>query len=202
MNEKFICETIKQKKLEHREYIKYLGVVINSKLSWKSHTREILEKICHSVKVLAKMRHYANTNILTNLYYAIIYPFLIYGMLAWGSMYPTTLKSIVILQKKAVQIAYKFAIFHQLSIPKLPDLGSMHTAPFMFDFYHNAILIPSLFSNCFTSIPSYNTRWAHGGGGAGDASAPPPPPPPHTHTFLKILKLLRSVSAPPPPPQL
>ena len=32
------------------------------------------------------------------------YPFLIYGLLAWGSTYPTTLKSIVILQKKAVQI--------------------------------------------------------------------------------------------------
>ena len=104
MNEKFICETVKQKKLEHREYIKYLGVVIDSKLSWKSHIREILKKICHSVKILAKMRHYANTNILTNLYYAIIYPFLIYGMLAWGRMYRTTLKSIVILQKKAVQI--------------------------------------------------------------------------------------------------
>ena len=37
-----------------------------------------------------------------------------------------------------------------LSIPKLPDLGSKHTALFMFGYYHNTIL--SSFSNFFTSI--------------------------------------------------
>ena len=107
--------------------------------------------------ILAKMRHYANINVLTKLYYAIIYPFLIYGLLAWGSAYLTTLKSIVILQKKAVRIitsskhdAHTSVLFHQLSILKLSDLVSMHTALFMFDFYHNTI--PSSFSNFFTSI--------------------------------------------------
>ena len=96
--------TVNQKKLEHKEYIKHLGVLIDSKLSWKLHIREISKKVSHSVGILAKMRHYANINVLTKLYYAIIYPFLIYGLLAWGSTYPTTLKSIVILQKKAVRI--------------------------------------------------------------------------------------------------
>ena len=143
-----------------------MGVLIDSKLSWKSHIREISKKISRSVGILAKMRHYANINVLTKLYYAIIYPFLIYGLLAWGSTYPTTLKSIVILQKKAVRIitsskhdAHTSVLFHQLSILKLSDLVSMHTALFMFDFYNNTI--PSSFSNFFTSIRkvhNYNTR--------------------------------------------
>ena len=114
------------------------------------------------------MRHYANINVLTKLYYAIIYPFLIYGLLAWGSTYPNTLKSIVILQKRTVRIitsssskhdAHTSVLFHQLSILKLSDLVSMHTALFMFDFYNNTI--PSSFSNFFTSIRkvhNYNTR--------------------------------------------
>ena len=116
--------------------------------------------------ILAKMRHNANINVLTKLYYAIIYPFLLYGLLAWGSTYPTTLKSIVILQKKAVRIiasskhdAHTSVLFHQLSILKLSDLVSMHTALFMFNFYNNTI--PSSFSNFFTSIRNvhnYNTR--------------------------------------------
>ena len=63
--------TVNQKKLEHKEYIKYLGVLIDSKLSWKSHIREISKKISSSVGILAKMRHYANINVLTKLYYAI-----------------------------------------------------------------------------------------------------------------------------------
>ena len=118
-----------KKNLEHKEYIKYLGVLIDSKLSWKSHIREISKKSSRSVGILAKMRHYANINVLTKLYYAIIYPFQIYGLLAWGSTYPTTLKSIVILQKKAVRIitsskqyAHTSLLFHQLSILKLSDL--------------------------------------------------------------------------------
>ena len=81
-------------------------------------------------------------------------------------MYPTTLKSIIILQKKAVRIitsskhdAHTSVLFHQLSILKLSDLVSMHTALFMFDFYNNTI--PSSFSNFFTSIRkvhNYNIR--------------------------------------------
>ena len=149
--------TVNKKKIEHKEYIKYLGVLIDSKLSWKSHIRETSKKISRSVGILAKMRHYANINVLTKLYYAIIYPFLIYGVLAWGSTYPTTLKSIVILQKKAVwiitsskHVALTSVLFHQLSILKLSDLVSMRTALFMFDFYNNTI--PSSFSNFFTSI--------------------------------------------------
>ena len=70
-----------------------------------------------------------------------IYPFLIYGLLAWGSTYTATLTSIVILQKKAVQIttsskndAHTSLLFHQLSV-NLPDLVSVHKALFMFDFY-------------------------------------------------------------------
>ena len=127
--------TVNQKKLEHKEYMKYLGVLIDSKLSWKSHIREISKKMSRSVGILAKVRHYANINVLTKLYYVIIYPFLIYGLLAWGSTYPTTLKSIVILQKKAVRIitsskhdAHKSVLFHQLYILKLSELVSMHTA--------------------------------------------------------------------------
>ena len=112
------------------------------------------------------MRHYANINVFAKLYYAIIHPFLVYGLLAWGSTYPSTLKSIVILQKKAVRIitsskhdAHTSVLFHQLSILKLSDLVSMHTALFMFDFYHNTI--PSSFSNFFTliqNVNNYNTR--------------------------------------------
>ena len=39
---------------------------------------------------LAKSRHDANINAWTSLYCAIIYPFLIYSLLARGSMFPTT----------------------------------------------------------------------------------------------------------------
>ena len=154
------------KTLKHKECLKYLGVLIDSKLTWKPYIREISKKISRSVGIISKIRHTANSEVLIKLYYAIIYPFLIYGLLAWGSTYPTTLKNIIILQKKAIRIitsskydAHTNLLFHQLCILKLPDLVFMQRTLFMFDFHHNNT--PSAFSKFFTSlrkVHNYNTR--------------------------------------------
>ena len=39
---------------------------------------------------------------LSNLYYALIYPFLIYGIIAWGNTFLTTLQPLFILQKRTI----------------------------------------------------------------------------------------------------
>ena len=77
---------------------------------------------------------------LSNLYYALIYPFLIYGIIAWGNTYLTTLQPLLILQKRAIRVMI-FTSFHEHSIPifrklniiKLDDLISYHVAVFMYD---------------------------------------------------------------------
>ena len=61
------------------------------------------KKVKRNIGILCKIRFYVQTSILVNLYYALIYPFLIYGLLAW-SAYPTTLQPIFVLQKKAVRL--------------------------------------------------------------------------------------------------
>ena len=52
----------------------------------------ILTKIKRSVGMLSKIRYYVDINVLSNLYHALIYPFLIYGKIAWGNTYSTTLQ--------------------------------------------------------------------------------------------------------------
>ena len=60
-------------------------------------------------------------DILNQLYYSLVYPFLTYGVIAWGNTYATTLKPVVVLQKKAVRIipfsnqdAHSSSLFSQL----------------------------------------------------------------------------------------
>jgi hypothetical protein len=43
------------------------------------------------------------------LYYALVYPYMEYRILVWGSTYPSNLKGIVILQKRVIRIANKAA---------------------------------------------------------------------------------------------
>ena len=78
--------------LNQEKCIKYLGVFIDSSLSWKSQIQYILTKIKRGVGILSKIRYYSGINVLSNLYYALIYPFLIYGTIAWGNTYSTTVQ--------------------------------------------------------------------------------------------------------------
>ena len=59
-------------------FVKYLGILIDSNLSWKSYIDRICKKIKRSVGMLSKLRYYVPLKILANLYYTLIYPFLTY----------------------------------------------------------------------------------------------------------------------------
>ena len=128
-----------------REYsIKYLGIFIDSHLNWKNHVNYIAKKIKRSIGILSKIRYFTNLDILYNLYYTLIYPFPIYGIIAWGSSYPTSQKPLHILQKKAMRIitfskfdAHSSPIFKYLTIIKLPDFYVLNIAIFMHKFHHN-----------------------------------------------------------------
>ena len=83
---------------------KYLGITFDSNLTWKKHINDLCMKLSKTVGLLAKVRHFVNSNILCLLYYSLIYPFLIYGLQVWGLTYPSYLKSLFIIQKKAIRI--------------------------------------------------------------------------------------------------
>ena len=82
--------------------MKYLGVFIDSSLSWKSQIQYILTKIKRSVGILSKIRYYVDINVLSNLYYAFNLSFLIYGIIAWGNTYSTTPQPLFILMERAI----------------------------------------------------------------------------------------------------
>ena len=154
--------------LEKERSIKYLGVFIDSNLSWKPHIEYISKKLKRSLGILSKIRYYVDIHTLTGLYYALIYPFLIYGIIAWGNTYSTTLKPLYVLQKKALCLM-TFSKFHEHSSPlfktlniiKLHDLVSYQIAIFMYRYKNR--LLPLVFNNLFTEVSEvhqYNTRSA------------------------------------------
>ena len=147
---------------------KISGVFIDSSLLWKSQIQYIFTKIKRSVGILSKIRYYVDINVLSNLYYALIYPFLIYRKIAWGNTYSTTLQPLFILQKRAIHLMtltsfheHSSPILRKLNIIKLDDLISSHIAVFMYRF--NNSLLPSAFDAFFSKVSEihhYNTRSA------------------------------------------
>ena len=71
----------------------YLGLILDSNLTWKSHINELCLKLSKTVGILSKVRHFADNHILVMLYYSLIYPFLTYGIHVWGLIYNLSLIS-------------------------------------------------------------------------------------------------------------
>ena len=69
--------------LRCKEY-KYLGVIIDDKLTWKSHIQLICEKIGKTCGALAKLRHCVNSSTLKSVYYALVFSHLQYCNKVWG----------------------------------------------------------------------------------------------------------------------
>ena len=80
--------------------------MIDSNLSWKKQVACVLKKVRRGIGIPSKIRYYITKDILKSVYYTLIYPFLIYGLIA-----NTTLRPVYILQKKAVRVISYFFKF-------------------------------------------------------------------------------------------
>ena len=92
--------------MEHKSYIKYLGVLIDENLSWKNHLDCVITKISKTIELIAKLRHFVPSSVLTNIYKSLILPYLTYGLVAWGNASKSYLNKIVVLQKRVLRLIY------------------------------------------------------------------------------------------------
>ena len=68
---------------------KFLGIIIDNKLTWKWHIDHIAGKISRGIGIIIKARQYLNKSGLMYLYYSFIYPYLTYCNHIWGATYKT-----------------------------------------------------------------------------------------------------------------
>ena len=70
--------------LEYKECVKYLGVLVYYKLSWKNHVDSIALKISKTMTLLSKSRHFFPHHTLVNIYNSLIIPYLRFGLTVLG----------------------------------------------------------------------------------------------------------------------
>jgi hypothetical protein len=69
----------------------FLGIVFDQHLSWKPHISYLATKIAKSAGIIYKCKFYLPKRSLLQLYYALVYPYLHYCNIVWGSTYVTNL---------------------------------------------------------------------------------------------------------------
>ena len=97
------------------------------------------------------------------LYYSLVYPYLYYCTIAWGSTYPSNLNRLVLLQKRVIRIISKDThtdpIFRDLKLLRLDQIYLYQLGKFRY--LYSSGSLAEYFHNYFpmtNEVPSYNTR--------------------------------------------
>ena len=90
--------------------------MIDNHLSWKHHINYVALIISRNIGILSKLRQFVPPKTLFGIYNSLIFPYLSYGLVAWGQAAKTHLEKLLILQKRAVRLI-NFAPFRSHAVP-------------------------------------------------------------------------------------
>ena len=109
------------KKLYPSKFVRYLGILIYSNLSFNDHINSISNKFGRAIGMLAKIRYYVSKETLRSIYFGIFSSVLIYGSHIWGLIRSNHFIRLERLQNKAIKII-NFANFRDLILPQYKSL--------------------------------------------------------------------------------
>ena len=158
--------TIQGENINQVHETKFLGVMVDDKLSWASHINYISKKVSKGIGILYKARKYLPKSCLVTLYYSFIYPYLNYCLEVWGKATENIISKIKILQKRALRIisnkpwrAPTEPLFDEHKILPLHKIYIYKIGTLMFKFNENQL--PSIFDNVLkrnNQIHDHDTR--------------------------------------------
>ena len=147
---------------------KYLGLIFDDAMTWKSHIELVTKKVSRAIGIMYRLRPYVNEDILRNVYHAIVYSHLNYGISSWGSAPPTNLEPLQIKQNHSIRVIYDLDrrhnrnhMFFNYKLLKVNEIYHSVLLQFVHKF-HNGHL-PPVFNRYFgyaSDVHQYNTRYA------------------------------------------
>ena len=146
--------------------LKFLGMIIDEKLTWNEHIKQCKTKISRSLYYIKSIKKLLPKDKLLTPYYAMIYPYLEYGIILWGSTFDSYLNKLSIMQKKAICIVcnakyndHTGPLFARKKVLKLSDIYHLQLGKCMYSFTSNKLPNPLL--TIYTpnyEIHNHNTR--------------------------------------------
>ena len=91
--------------LEEVDKCKFLGVIINSDLSWNDHIASVLTQVSKSWGTLQSLSSIVPAKVLRQVYISLVQPYIMYCIPLWGAgFHQTMMQKLFVLQKKCMRI--------------------------------------------------------------------------------------------------
>ena len=121
------------------ESTKFLGIILQSNLSWKLHIQTVTSKLTKYSSIIYQIRNKLNLCNLKLIYNSLVYSQLTYANIIWGNTFKTHLKPLFIAQKKVIRtIMYRNRSHHtnqdflSLAFLKLTEINSFFGLIFVY----------------------------------------------------------------------
>ena len=85
---------------------KFIGVYIDENLDLIEHIDFVKKKISGGIYALNSSKNFLSSANMRTLYYSLVHPYLLYGIILWGSAYKKYTHKLYVLQKKALRVMY------------------------------------------------------------------------------------------------
>jgi hypothetical protein len=115
--------------LTFTNHIKYLGMVIDSKLSFKFHIKLLINKLHKFIGIFRKINSFLTSQTKYILYNSMFLPHLLYAIELYGNAPDTILNALQIVQNKAIKSLFQFprffpteALYKELQIANIKTL--------------------------------------------------------------------------------
>ena len=151
--------------------LRYLGVILDNKLSWKYHIYELTKKLSRATGVINRLKdNSVPTKALLTVYFAIFQSHLNFGLSIWGQANEIYLQKIRTIQNKVLRKitnadydTHITDIYKQTNVLKLTDLFKTKIISLMWDFDHNTL--PNSLNELFVCANEhrYETRIVNSG---------------------------------------
>ena len=117
----------------------FLGVVVDPKLNFSSHINQVTTKIAKSTGILYRIRANLSREARIQYYYAFLYPFFSYNIIAWGSTFSKYVNPLFCQQKRCIRLianadfrSHTDPLFRDLKILKLHDIFKYSVCVYMY----------------------------------------------------------------------
>ena len=150
-------------KIERVTQFNFLGLILQSNLSWNKHVIHISLKVSKTIGILYRLKSVYPLKVLLTLYNTLMLPYFNYCILSWGSVLKNN-HNLHLLQKKAIRIitnshfiAHTEPLLKELGLLKISNIFSLAIWKFYFKLMSDQL--PAYFTVMKPTLPQVCTRY-------------------------------------------